>query len=133
MTEQQSKIGKRFAILDIMLVGPMALPGLSHFILSVFIMIDHALGLQSPLAEIKEPGIMFANVVGVLAVMWAIARLRVPHIQLMKVDAYARIIVGLLLCYYWALLGPSAIFILFLLSEFGGATVQLINLRQSRT
>lgn len=130
MTEQQTKIAKRFALLDLVLVGPMALPGLAHILIGLFILADGAVGIQSPLGQMNEAGMLFVNVVGVLAAMWAIARLMAPTALTTRIDSYARLAVALLLIYYWAGTGPSVIFALFLLSEIGGATVQLLALKK---
>ncbi len=130
MTEQQTKIAKRFALLDLILVGPMALPGLAHILIGLFILADGAAGVQSPLGQMNEAGMLFVNVVGVLAAMWAIARLLDPTALTTKIDAYARLAVALLLVYYWASVGFSIIFVVFLVSEIGGAAVQLMALKK---
>lgn len=130
MTPAQEKIAKRFALLDLVLVGPMALPGVAHILVGLFILADGAVGFQSPLGQMNEAGMLFVNVVGVLAAMWAVARLKAPTALTMRIDSYARFAVALILIYYWAGLGPSVIFVLFLISEIGGAIVQLAALRK---
>lgn len=133
MDRQARKRIIRVCWMDIVLVGPMAIPPLALFILSIVADIDAALGFASPVSTINPLGLIFMNVVGILATVWSIVRIRETSRLNTALDSGARVLVVLVLVYGWMHSGPSVLFILFTLTELGGAAVQMIALGRDRT
>lgn len=116
---------KRVSIIDLCLVGPMAVPGVSHAIIDLIAMIDHALGLHSEVGEMNAVGMMFMNVVGVLAIVWSVARIKAPAEHLAWLDIYARLAVAFILAFYSFVSGMSVVFAFFMATELIGAVWQM--------
>lgn len=123
---------RRLSWVDIVLVSPMAVPGLAGLILSIAEAIDGMLGLASPLGDLSTMGMVFVHVVGILATVWSIARIKEPTLLLAKLDAWARLAVTAVLLFYMAMLGPSVLFFLFLASEIIGAALQFLAIRKAK-
>ncbi len=126
----QNKIIRILCLIDLALVGPMALPPMARLIIDLFSSLDQALGLASPLPMITDMGYLFMSVTGILAAVWSLSRLREPTRLNIGLDVGARLAVALLLIYCWGLIGLSIIFVLFLMTEIGGAGLQLFVLRR---
>lgn len=131
MQPLQNKTIKTLCWIDLLLVGPMAIPPVAYLVITVFTKVDEALGLASPLPLITDMGYLFMSVTGVLATVWSLSRMKEPTRLNIKLDAYARLAVAALLIYCWMLVGPSIIFGLFLITEIGGAALQLRILQKT--
>lgn len=70
--------------------------------------------------------LMFVNIMGVLGVIWAIARLTIPTEELARLDALGRIVVAALIIHAitW---GATPVLWLFVMTELAGSVAQLIK------
>ncbi|MGB0921406.1 MAG: hypothetical protein ACPG06_05100 [Alphaproteobacteria bacterium] len=125
----ENKTIRALCWIDLMLVGPMAIPPIAYLIVTVFSHLDETLGLVSPLSQITDIGYLFMSVTGILATVWSIARLKEPTRLNIMLDTGARLAVAALLFWAWSQLGASMIFALFLATEIVGAILQLAILR----
>ncbi len=75
--------------------------------------------------------LMFVNIMGVLGVVWAMARLRTPTEELARLDALARMVVATLIIHAitW---GATPILYVFVFTEVMGSAVQLVRRRETK-
>lgn len=116
---------KRVSVIDLILVGPMAVPGISHAIIELIAMADHALGLHSEVGEMNAVGMLFMNITGVLAIIWCVTRIKAPSVNLAWYDIYGRLAVAFILAFYAFVSGMSVIFAFFMATELAGAVWQM--------
>lgn len=122
---------RRLSWVDVLLVGPLAVPGVSHLIISLIGWLDAALGLNSSIVTVNPMGMLFMNVVGVLAISWCIVRIQAPSVLLARLDILARLAVSALILYYMFVWGVTAVLLVFLVSELIGAVLEWRALRGS--
>ncbi len=84
--------------------------------------------LMSPVPSFDSVALMFVNIMGVLGVIWAMARLANPTEELARLDALGRLIVAALIIHAitW---GATPILWLFVMTELAGSAAQLIQRR----
>lgn len=123
--------GRRVAWLDLWLFAPLALPFFAEVYVAILLTLHQALGLGGGLPGFAPFHWIFINATGVLAVLWALARLRLPLRDLVLADAYGRVCVAALLV-YWIWRGASPVFALFILTELGGALYAVWPRRAAR-
>lgn len=72
--------------------------------------------------------LMFVNIMGVLGVIWAIARLTNPTEELARLDALGRMVVAALIIHAitW---GATPVLWLFVMTELAGSVAQLMKRR----
>lgn len=111
---------RRVAWLDLWLTTPLALPFFSEIYISILHAMHVALGLQGAVPGFAPIHWAFINIVGVMAVMWALVRLRYPIREFALTDAYARITIAAILV-FWIWQGATPMLTLFVATEIGGA------------
>lgn len=121
---------RRLSWVDVALIGPMAIPGVSHLIIDLILWLDAVLGLDSAVQSMTPMGMLFMNVVGVLAISWCVVRIRAPSVLLGWVDVIARLAVSVLILLYIIFWGITPVVLLFLASEMIGATLEWRVLKQ---
>jgi len=79
--ETQTKVIRGFAWADLAITLPFALPFIAEAVISLIYFIDRWLGFDTPsiVFEAGPFGLMFVHIMGVLGVVWALARLRRPE------------------------------------------------------
>ncbi len=112
--------GRKVAWLDLWLTAPFALPFFSEVYVSIIAALHVALGLPGGVPGFAPFHWVFVNITGVLAVLWALVRLRFPIRDFAIADAYGRVIVAAILV-FWMWLGTTPMLTLFVLTELGGA------------
>jgi hypothetical protein len=78
----------------------------------------------------QAPWSLFINLMGVLGIVWAIARLVVEDWRLIKIDAAGRIAVAIFIVYGLAVLNLPLLFGAFVISELGGSLIELVAIKQ---
>ena len=111
------RIVRASAVYDILVTAPFATPWTLAWLHAGLQRLAAALG-AAPLPALDVLHVLFANLLGIVVLTWATARLRAPTLALGRLDAAARL--GFLLAQLGALAhGASAIVGGFSLFEFG--------------
>lgn len=126
----QEKTIRGVAWVDLAVTLPFALPFIAEAVVALIYILDRWLGFGTPaiLFEMGPLAMMFVHIMGVLGVVWALARLRVPSPLLARIDALARLAVAALIVYAVAE-GATPVLWLFVVTEIGGSAVQFAALR----
>lgn len=118
------------AWVDFAVTLPFALPFVAEALIALIYLLDRWLGFGTPavLFEMGPLAMMFVHIMGVLGVVWALARLRIPSLLLARIDALARLAVAALIVYA-VTEGATPVLWLFVVTEIGGSAVQFAALR----
>ncbi|MEX1153775.1 hypothetical protein [Parvibaculum sp.] len=129
--ETQARVIRGFAWADLAITLPFALPFIAEAVIALLYFIDRWLGLDTPsvMFETGPFGLMFVHIMGVLGVLWAMARLRRPEAELAQMDVRARLVVTALILYA-IVLGATPVLWLFVVTEVAGSAAQFMVLRQ---
>ena len=92
--------------------------------------LDRTLGLATPMEPLGNLGLLFLNLMGVLAVCWNGARATTGSRELAHIDVPARCVVALLIVGYVLAGGVTPLLLAFVATELGGALVQGLALRR---
>lgn len=117
---QLSPEGRRVAWFDLWVTTPFALPFFSDVYMAIIHAVHVALGLSGGVPGFAPIHWAFINIMGVLAVLWALVRIRLPIREFALADAYARIVVAALLV-FWIWQGATPVLALFVLTEIAGS------------
>ena len=126
----QEKTIRGVAWADLAVTLPFALPFIAEAVIALIYILDRWLGFGTPavLFEMSPLAMMFVHIMGVLGVVWALARLRIPSPFLARTDALARLAVAGLIVYAMTE-GATPVLWLFVATEVGGSAVQFAVLR----
>ena len=126
----QEKTIRGVAWADLAVTLPFALPFIAEAVIALIYVLDRWLGFGTPaiLFEMGPLAMMFVHIMGVLGVVWALARLRIPSLLLARTDALARLAVAGLILYAMTE-GATPVLWLFAATEIGGSAVQFVALR----
>ena len=126
----QEKTIRGVAWADLAVTLPFALPFVAEAVIALIYVLDRWLSFGTPaiLFEMGPLAMMFVHIMGVLGVVWALARLRIPSPLLARTDALARLAVAGLIVYAMAE-GTTPVLWLFVATEIGGSAVQFAVLR----
>ncbi len=113
-----------FAGLDLIVTGLFALPLTARPLLDLIFWLHARFIAPEAAPEIGGAAMAFINIMGVIGVIWALARLKMPVALLARLDGAGRLVVAALLLWHIAG-GLSPIFALFILTELAGAVFQL--------
>lgn len=110
--------------LDLAVTGALALPVAAPAFVSALYAADRALGGERGAPELGALGLFFANLAGMLGVLWALVRIARPEAWLARADALARCAVAALIA--WGVAGDElpAVMWAFVATELGGAAAQ---------
>jgi len=126
----QEKAIRGVAWADLAVTLPFALPFIAEAVIALIYVLDRWLDSGTPavLFEMGPLAMMFVHIMGVLGVVWALARLRIPSPFLARTDALARLAVAGLIVYAM-MEGATPVLWLFVATEIGGSAVQFAVLR----
>lgn len=127
----QEKVLRAVAWADFAVTLPFALPFIADAMIVLIYGIDRGLDLGTPalLFEMGPLAMMFVHIMGVLGVIWALARLRNLSPDLARIDAFARIAVAVLIVYAM-MEGATPVLWLFVATEIAGSIVEFMALRK---
>ena len=127
----QEKVVRGVAWLDMAVTLPFALPFVAEALISIIHFVDRSFGVATPAAmfEMGPLAMLFTHIMGVLGVVWALARLRTASPFLARIDAAARLAVAVLIALAIAQ-GATPVLWLFVLTEVGGSAAQFTVLRR---
>lgn len=122
----RTQIIRGFAWLDFAITLPFALPYVSHWLIGLIYHIDFLLGFASPIPGFDPVSLMFVNIMGVLGVIWALARIGAPTEYLSRLDGLGRLVVAALIIHAitW---GATPVLWAFVATELAGSAAQLIR------
>ncbi|MDO8288980.1 MAG: hypothetical protein Q7T44_07155 [Parvibaculum sp.] len=114
------------AWVDLAITLPFVQPTIAYWLIGYIYHLDQQWMMLSIIPHFDPLTLMFVNIMGVLGVVWAIARLKSPTEDLARIDALARIIVAALIIHAitW---GATPILWLFVATEVLGSAAQLIR------
>lgn len=127
----RTQIIKAVAWVDLAVTLPFAQPTIAYWLIGYIYHLDQQWMMLSHVPTFDPLTLMFVNIMGVLGVVWAIARLRYPSEELARLDALARMVVAALIIHAitW---GATPILYLFVFTEVMGSAVQLIRKRETK-
>ncbi|WP_421861623.1 hypothetical protein [Parvibaculum sp.] len=127
----QKKVIRGVALLDMAVTLPFALPFIAEIMILIISELDRWLGFYTPSGQfdIGPLAMMFVHIMGVLGVIWALARLHMVSLYLARMDAVARLAVAALIVSAIAQ-GATPVLWLFVLTEIGGSAAQFSVLRR---
>lgn len=116
------------AWVDLVITLPFALPTISYWIIGFLYHLDQKMMMGSPVPSFDPVSLMFVNIMGVLGVIWAVARLATPTEDLARLDALGRLVVAALIIHAitW---GATPVLWLFVATELTGSAVQMVRRR----
>ena len=120
------------ASFDLAVTGCLALPPLARVFLELLFAGDAALDLGSLRVEFHPLHWLFVNLAGVLGVLWALARLRGPTLELALLDVVGRLAVAALILHATQAEGMTPLLHVFVASELIGAVAQYWAARRAR-
>ena len=131
-SDTQARVIRAIAWIDLAITVPFALPFVAEAVISLLYFADRGIGLDTPsiMFETGPFGLMFVHIMGVLGVVWALARLRRPAPDLAHMDARARLAVTILILYAIGM-GATPLLWLFIASEVAGSAAQFAVLRKT--
>ncbi len=112
--------------MDFAVTLPFALPVISYWLIGYIYHLDQVMLMGSPIPTFEPVAMLFVNIMGVLGVVWALARIATPTEALARMDALARIVVAALIIHAitW---GATPVLWLFVMTELAGSAAQLIG------
>ncbi|MBO6634362.1 hypothetical protein [Parvibaculum sp.] len=127
----RGKVLRAVAWSDLSVTLPFALPFIADAMIVLIYGIDRGLDLGTPALsfEMGPLAMMFVHIMGVLGVIWALARLRNPSPDLARIDAFARIAVAVLIIYAM-MQGATPVLWLFVATEIAGSFMEFMALRK---
>ena len=127
----QKQVIRGVALLDMAITLPFALPLIATELITIIYFIDRSLGFGTPptMFDMGPLAILFVHIMGVLGVVWALARLWLTSPLLARIDAIARLAVTALIVSAIAQ-GATPVLWLFVLTEIGGSAIQFMTLRR---
>lgn len=121
-----------FAVLDLLITAPLAVPGVTHAWTHLLLSAAGQLPVPDPWAITAAPALLFAQLLGVLGLCWNGMRAAWPdNRRLVSIDALARLLVAALLVIQLVSAAPPALG-LFVVTEVLGAIVAFMYLRRHR-
>lgn len=117
-------------MVDLALTLPFALPIVCGAVVTTLQHVNVALGLGAPAEPLNALGLLFLNLMGVLAVCWNGARAALGSAELARIDVPARLVVSAVILGYVVLAGVPPILLVFVVTEIAGAIVQGRALRR---
>ena len=117
---------------DLAVTGCLALPPLARVFVELLFAGDAALDLGSLRVEFHPLHWLFVNLAGVLGVLWALARLRAPSVELALLDVVGRLAVAALILHATQAEGMTPLLHVFVASELIGAVAQYWAARRAR-
>ncbi|MGV8996827.1 MAG: hypothetical protein ACOH12_07775 [Parvibaculaceae bacterium] len=119
------------AWVDLAITLPFVQPTISYWLIGYIYHLDQQWMMLSHVPVFDPLTLMFVNIMGVLGVTWAIARIRFPTEDLARLDALARMIVAALIIHAitW---GATPILYVFVFTEVMGSAVQLVRKRKPK-
>lgn len=130
LTPGRRAIIRGFAWLDFAVTLPFALPFVSDAAIGLVYRLDAALGFSTVPIGFGPMQMMFVNIMGVLGVVWAAARLREPSETLARFDGLGRVMVAALILHAINL-GASPVLAGFIITELAGSVAQLLGRRSA--
>ncbi|NGY06952.1 hypothetical protein [Solimonas terrae] len=121
-----------FALLDVLITAPLAVPGLTHAWALLLLSAAGLLPVPERWSQFTPATLLFAQLLGVLGACWNGARLfRPDDRRLLGIDAVARLAVAVLLVIQLVVGAPPALGF-FVVTELVGATLAFLYLRRRR-
>jgi hypothetical protein len=120
------------ALFDLAVTACLAFPPSARWLLEILFLGDAALGLGTPRVDFQPLHWLFAHLTGVLGVLWAVARLRAPTLELALLDVGGRLAVAALILRATAAEGMTPLLHGFVAAELAGAALQYWAVRRAR-
>lgn len=119
------------ALYDLLVTWPFATPWTARLLTDWLTAAHEALGLPGFAPSVEGVGLLFANLMGSIVVVWSVVRLRSPTIALGRADTMGRVLFSTWMT--WALVsGASPVLLPFLVLEAGWALLQGVVVLGSR-
>lgn len=130
-SSSRRKLIRAVAWLDLAVTLPFAIPFVAEAAIALIYRADAAMGFATPPGAFGPAQMMFVHIMGVLGVVWALARLREPVETLARLDGLGRIMVAALILHAinW---GATPVLGLFIATELAGSIAQLVGRRDGR-
>jgi hypothetical protein len=120
------------ALFDLAVTGCLAFPLSAQAFIALLFAGDAALDLGSSRVEFHPLHWLFVHLAGVLGMLWAVARLRSPTLELALLDVAGRLVVAALILHATAAEGMTPLLHVFVATELVGAAAQYLAARRAR-
>lgn len=121
---------RRVALFDLVLTLPFALPIVAQRLVYALFDLDERLGLGTTLPRLDSVHLLFINLMGVLAVLWNLARFRSRGTELGQMDVVGRCVVAAWILGYVLFSRVTPVLLVFVVTELGGAWIERKALRR---
>lgn len=121
-----------WAVVDVAVSYPLALPPLAEHFLSALYFLNGRLGGDPTVPEFGPIQLFFVCLTGSLVSIWCLARYLKPIGLFALVDGWGRVWISLLIVYFVAFAGAPRVLLVFVLTEMAGAVVQLYEVYKRR-
>jgi hypothetical protein len=121
---------RRVALFDLVVTLPFALPIVAQRVVYFFFDLDERLDLGTVLPRLDSIHLLFINLMGVLAVLWNVARVRARGPELAQLDVWGRCVVAAWITGYVLFSRVTPILLVFVVTELGGAWIERKALRK---
>jgi hypothetical protein len=115
---------RRVALFDLIVTLPFALPIVAQRVVYALFDLDEWLGLGTTMPRLDSLHLLFINLMGILAVLWNLARVRSRGTELAQMDVWGRCAVALWIVGYVLFSRVTPVLLLFVVTELGGAWIQ---------
>lgn len=121
---------RRVALFDLLVTLPFALPIVAQRVVYALFDLDEWLGLGTVMPRLDSLHLLFINLMGILAVLWNLARVRSRGTELAQMDVWGRCAVALWIVGYVLFSRVTPVLLLFVVTELGGAWIERKALRR---
>jgi hypothetical protein len=121
---------RRVALFDLIVTLPFALPIVAQRVVYALFDLDEWLGLGTVMPRLDSLHLLFINLMGILAVLWNLARVRSRGTELAQMDVWGRCAVALWIAGYVLFSRVTPVLLLFVVTELGGAWIERKALRK---
>ena len=118
------------ASIDLAIAVVLAVPFTASLVLDYVFRVDRLLGFDTPPVDPRPSLVFLLNLAGVMAAVWAIARLTTQTTRLARLDVWRRAVVAALIVYYVLLRDQTPVLLLFVLTELAVAIWQALATRR---
>ncbi len=129
-TRRFSRAVRIIASIDLAMAVVLAIPFTASLVLDYVFRVDRLLGFDTLPVDPRPSLVLLLNLAGVMAAVWAIARLTTQTPRLARLDVWRRVVVAALIVYYVLLRDQTPVLLLFVLTELAAAIWQALATRR---
>jgi hypothetical protein len=130
--EGMEKTNKISGAYDVILLLPFLLPELNFYVMDVLAKFHQQFNLPGVFPRFEYAHLVFVSIMALVSIMWGILRFIRPSLDNLKADTWARYSIAGILLISVLFLGVSGLFALFIVTELGFGTAQLLVIQRNK-